>query len=79
MNIANIRLTRICAGAYEYTIRNTVFTIERNDERDSTWYGEWIISEHNDSYSDPMPSLQRCREALAHMEANPALYQIRCE
>jgi hypothetical protein len=72
-----IKLTRRCAGEYEYKIRNTVFTVAQNNERDSSWYGNWIISDSAHSVSDPIPTLAHCREALAHMENNPDLYDIR--
>lgn len=71
-----VRLTRVHAGSYTFKIRNTTFEIHQNTEQDSSWYLEWIIV-GNDNYSDPMPTLKKCREALYHMQQNPDLYLIK--
>lgn len=71
-----VRLTRVMAGLYTYKIRTTVFEIERNDERDSSWFGEWLISWRRET-SDPFKTLADCRRALVDMELYPDKYGIK--
>ena len=73
-----VKLTRKFAGEYEYQMYGHTFVISRNDERDSTWYGEWIIKwgTYQQHYGDPIPTLARCRLALKEMEENPVEYGL---
>jgi hypothetical protein len=71
-----VKLRKLHSGAYVYFILGNEFTITRNNERDSSWYGEWAIIGNN-SYSDPIATLQRCRAALNDMQKHPEQYDIK--
>lgn len=77
-----VKLKRKFAGVYDYFLPNgKKFHIFRNDERDSTWFGQWMIETCSESgyvlsNSDPMPTLTHCREAIADMLANPTQYEL---
>lgn len=49
--------------------------ITRNDERDSSWYGQWIITSGQD-YSDPIPTLARAKAAVQDQEDHPEKYGV---
>ena len=74
-----VRLTKLSSGCYEYKILGHTFVITRNDERDTSWYGEWAIIDENNPWSgsDPIRTLAKCRLALEDMEKNPDQYGIK--
>ncbi len=70
-----VKLNRLFKGHHTAKFYGHTFDIVQNEERDSTWFGEWIIStDSGKSYSDPMPTLRRCRAALQDMYDFPDKY-----
>lgn len=71
----SIKLKRVFAGFYTYTDSvGIILEIFKNDEGDSAWFGEWVITSGQD-YSDPMPLLRDCRLALEEHEIELARFK----
>jgi hypothetical protein len=71
------------ASEYIYKFPDgTTARIWRNDDRSTSWYGQWMVQRMNRSetfvisYSDPIPTLRACREAVEDMLMNPQTYEL---
>ena len=66
-----IQLKRVAAGSYTAFVNGREKRIHRNEDRATSWFGQWIITDPNDphSYSDPIPTLKDCINALASQSA----------
>lgn len=73
--MGTVRLTK-SLGGYDFKIRNRTYHIYRFDETSNS---EWIIRNEKSAYeySDPIRTLREVRKALADMQNNPDLYEIK--
>lgn len=68
-----VKLTKIQAGLYETRVNGRLYEVSLNNERGSSWYGQWIIRSSH-SYSDPIRTLKECKAALQDMMDHPEKY-----
>lgn len=71
-----IKLKRLSSGNYEFAFGRHTFSIAKNNE--SGMDGQWMIRQSDDlySYSDPIPTLRDCRDALSYMITHPTEYGL---